>query len=273
MFKDNSRSHRYGGLAITSAMTRRAFTLIELLVVIAIMAILMGILLPSLSHARFAAKTTVCGSRLGQIGVGLSSYLTDFKDCLPQAKGPLPSGGESVIGALFAGKKGILPFYGIDEIGAERRPLNKYVSSKSPQADEEPGVAEMEEFRSPVDKGCGDTGIPVPGLDKTESYYDFIGASYTMNDHTLDGEDHATLVPMTSKGPGGKMPPILDTTKTWVIGTHTIYNYQQDGDRQSMWFGPVQAQANLLYLDFHVRLRVNVPRGVVNTTPDYTFLP
>ncbi|GMV26153.1 MAG: hypothetical protein AMXMBFR58_21840 [Phycisphaerae bacterium] len=252
---------------------RRAFTLIELLVVIAIMAILMGILLPSLSHARLAAKTTVCGSRLQQIGVGLTSYLADFKEALPQARGPLPGGGESVIGALFAGKKGILPFYGIDQIGAERRPLNKYVSSREPAPDAEPQVVEMQEFRSPVDRGCENTGIPVTGLDRTDSYYEFIGSSYTLNDHTLDGEEYATLVPMTPNGPGGKMPPVLDTTKTWVVGTHTIYNYQQDGDRQSRWFGPVQVQANLLYLDFHVRLRVNVPPGVVNTTPDYTFLP
>jgi prepilin-type N-terminal cleavage/methylation domain-containing protein len=259
--------------AITFPMHRRGFTLIELLVVIAIIAILISILLPSLGKARLAAKTTVCGSRLHQIGLGLSTYLNDFKDALPQARGSTPDGGESVIGALFAGKKGILPFYGIDQIGAERRPLNKYVSSREPAPDIEPQVVEMQEFQSPVDKGCGETGIPVPGLDKTDSYYDFIGSSYTMNDHTLEGEEFTTLVPMTAKGPGGKMPVIRDTTKTWVIGTHTIYNYQQDGDRQSNWFNEQQVQANLLYLDFHVKLRVKVPKGVVNTTDEYTFLP
>ncbi len=253
--------------------SRRAFTLIELLVVVAIMALLMGILLPALGHARFAAKNTVCGSRLGQIGLGLTSYVADFKECLPQTLGPLPSGGDSVIGALFGGKKGILPFYGISDIGAEGRPLNKYVSSKTVPADAEGQVVEMEEFKSPVDKGCQNTGIPIPGLDKTNSYYDFIGASYTLNDHSLEGEWAATLVPMTPKGPGGKLPMVRDATKTWVIGTHTIYNYQEDGDRESRWFGPGMMQANLLYLDSHVRLRVNVPKGIVNTTPDYTFLP
>ncbi|HRJ49355.1 MAG: DUF1559 domain-containing protein [Phycisphaeraceae bacterium] len=254
-------------------MPRRAFTLIELLVVVAITAILIGILLPSLTHARQAARTTACGSRLQQIGVGLASYLSDYKESLPQARGPLPSGGESVIGALFAGKKGILPFYGIDTIGAERRPLNAYVSSRSISADAQGQVIEMPEFQSPVDRGCGNTGIPVPGLSETDSYYRFVGSSYTLNDHTLDGEEFATLVPMTPKGPGGRLPAVRDTTRTWVIGTHPIYNYQQDQDRESRWFSPGREQANLLYLDFHVRLRVEVPLGIVNTTRDYTFLP
>jgi prepilin-type N-terminal cleavage/methylation domain-containing protein/prepilin-type processing-associated H-X9-DG protein len=59
------------------------FTLIELLVVIAIIALLMGILLPSLNKARRQAKKIACFSNMRQMGIALQAYLIDSENRLP----------------------------------------------------------------------------------------------------------------------------------------------------------------------------------------------
>lgn len=63
-----------------AAAGSRGFTLIELLVVVAIVALLIGILLPSLSGARESARTVKCQSNQRQLIVAWSLYAADFKD-------------------------------------------------------------------------------------------------------------------------------------------------------------------------------------------------
>jgi prepilin-type N-terminal cleavage/methylation domain-containing protein len=59
------------------------FTLIELLVVIAIIALLMAILMPTLSRVRKQAKAMVCQSRLRQWGMALAVYTDDHQGRFP----------------------------------------------------------------------------------------------------------------------------------------------------------------------------------------------
>ena len=59
---------------------RKGFTLIELLVVVAIIALLVAILVPTLTGARRQAKVVVCSSNLHQIGAGLAIYLSQWGD-------------------------------------------------------------------------------------------------------------------------------------------------------------------------------------------------
>ncbi len=61
----------------------RSFTLIELLVVVAIIALLIAILLPSLNRARGQARTTLCASRISQLGKAMLIYADDFNETLP----------------------------------------------------------------------------------------------------------------------------------------------------------------------------------------------
>ena len=54
-----------------------AFTLIEILAVVAIIALLVAILVPSLIRSQRAAKTTICGAHLHQLGVAAEMYLSE----------------------------------------------------------------------------------------------------------------------------------------------------------------------------------------------------
>ena len=71
---------------------RSAFSLVELLVVIGIIALLMGILLPSLAASREEARAMICTTHLDQIFKASYIYSTENDERLPRL-GYLPSYG------------------------------------------------------------------------------------------------------------------------------------------------------------------------------------
>ena len=77
------------------ARARSAFTLIELLVVIGIIAILIGILLPSLGAARREARAIKCGAHMKSIAAAVQVYATDYRHYPPAyVYGAAQTGGE-----------------------------------------------------------------------------------------------------------------------------------------------------------------------------------
>ena len=63
--------------------SRRAFTLIEVLVVVAIIALLLAVLLPSLSKAREMAKVNACKANLHDFGLAIQMYISENDPYLP----------------------------------------------------------------------------------------------------------------------------------------------------------------------------------------------
>jgi len=75
---------------------RSGFTLIELLVVVAIIALLISILLPSLSRARASAKAVKCAANLASVGKSVHTYLAESKSKFPRSYDYLDSDGNIV---------------------------------------------------------------------------------------------------------------------------------------------------------------------------------
>src|SRR5436190_18596633 len=79
MFDPRERALHLRGSPHMRRHRASAFTLVELLVVIGIIAVLISILLPTLSKARASANVVVCASNLRQLSTCMLMYEQDYK--------------------------------------------------------------------------------------------------------------------------------------------------------------------------------------------------
>jgi len=89
----------------------RGFSLIELLVVTAVIALLISLLVPTLSGMRDAARSIACLSNLRQLGVAWSVYADDFQSYAMPLADQIPDSGDTVywFGAVMHSNGSIEP--------------------------------------------------------------------------------------------------------------------------------------------------------------------
>lgn len=97
------------------------FTLVELLVVIAVIAILVGLLAPTLAGARSAARLVACQSNVRQLGLAWTMYASDHHDrAMPMAY------------TSESDTRGGPPIYWWGDEGAANTPVNHEIGFLSP---------------------------------------------------------------------------------------------------------------------------------------------
>ncbi|MCK6455444.1 MAG: type II secretion system GspH family protein [Phycisphaerae bacterium] len=159
------------------------FTLLELLVVIAIVALLIGILLPSLTAARNEALRIKCLSNLQSIGQALGSYSVDDSEGFlipvhPAAERGWTFDGEYEYGGSAATIPGPIGNIYRKTFGPENRLLNWQLYGEVTAA------TDLRLFHCPGDTGLQDAPRNFdPALPIDVPMRDVTGTSYRVNNH------------------------------------------------------------------------------------------
>lgn len=231
---------------------RAGFTLIELLVVVAIIALLLSILLPSLSGAREQGKRAKCLANLSSIGKAIQQYASEDRaeqvipigtfDMEPRPQWVWRTanwfcwGGRSAQKPFRAG--GSLEYWltndeevagggsMLEEYAASRRPLNVYMIGDISEND----ANEMEWFECPSDTGYPDSADvdDSPPEQAERRCYDTMGNSYRASKAcyaSSTGQHSENTNGNFAVGPWGhRLTTLLDTGRLVLMGEPTWFN-------------------------------------------------
>jgi prepilin-type N-terminal cleavage/methylation domain-containing protein/prepilin-type processing-associated H-X9-DG protein len=252
------------------------FTLVELLVVIGIIALLISILLPSLSNARRRANSVKCLSSLRQIGQGFQLYAADHKGMWPVAVHATTAQGGTAPPLFTAAH------------GERRWPdlIAKYVSgNRSIERDQD--IAQLRS--NSVVWGC-------PEWTKSQifdaSFTDAVRVGYGMQyyptyfkDFDLDNFAFISYRASGPKGPGvyGKYQPASKWSRSSeraLVADSVAHIIQIDISAQApvdmTWFfqpyDPIGLQAKRFYIDASRHLRPGTPKREAIRTPGINML-
>ena len=181
---------------------RRAFTLIELLVVVSVIAVLLGILLPTLRSARETARNTQCLSNLRQIVLISRSYADENRGFGPGIGRPyreLPNW--SVVIQQATGRAG--------STGAELLAINSVLVCPTTRT-----ILGGEVTRTYGANGTGHAGVAAAGLRPADAdNYDDASRTVHVRFNLMAFPSQAVWVLDTSAPPPGlDQPPATSTS-------------------------------------------------------------